>query len=52
MKIYFYGYINILKSKIIIGFIHEAMWAGKVNNLGALPSTFEDFLNFYSFSWF
>ena len=27
-----------------IGFIHEAMWAGKVNNLGALPSGFKNFL--------
>ena len=27
-----------------IGFIHEAMWAGKVNNLGALPSGFQNFL--------
>ena len=27
-----------------IGFIHEAMWGGKVNNLRALPSGFQNFL--------
>ena len=44
---YIYTNINILKSKIIIGLVHEAMWAGHIKGFGKQPSTFEDYFRIF-----
>ncbi len=44
---FLYTNINLAKSKIIIGLVHEAMWAGHVKGFGKQPSTFEDYFRIF-----